>query len=93
MNTKILIILIAACLTAPAAAHPDLIVSEVNAYHYDGAKHGIAWFNLTNYVGYPGYTLPKEWVGDVTGDGLIDTGDVILLSNYVGYPGYSLNCI
>jgi len=48
---------------------------------------------LSNYVGYPGYTLPKEWVGDVTGDGLIDTGDVILLSNYVGYPGYSLNCI
>ena len=47
---------------------------------------------LSNYVGYPGYTLPKEWVGDVTGDGLIDTGDVILLSNYVGYPGYSLNC-
>ena len=47
---------------------------------------------LSNYVGYPGYTLPNEWAGDVTGDGLIDTGDVILLSNYVGYPGYSLNC-
>ena len=30
--------------------------------------------------------------GDVTGDGVVDTGDVILLSNYVGYPGYELNC-
>ena len=48
---------------------------------------------LSNYVGYPGYSLQNEWAGDVTGDGLIDTGDVILLSNYVGYPGYSLNCI
>ena len=47
---------------------------------------------LSNYVGYPGYTLQNEWAGDVTGDGLIDTGDVILLSNFVGYPGYSLNC-
>lgn len=25
-------------------------------------------------------------------NGVINTGDVILLSNYVGYPGYSLNC-
>ena len=47
---------------------------------------------LSNYVGYPGYTLVNEWAGDVTGNGVIDTGDVILLSNYVGYPGYSLNC-
>ena len=48
---------------------------------------------LSNYVGYPGYTLPKVWASDVTSDGLIDTGDVILLSNFVGYSGYSLNCI
>ena len=34
----------------------------------------------------------SDLCGDVTGDGVIDTGDVILLSNYVGYPGYSLNC-
>jgi hypothetical protein len=47
---------------------------------------------LSNYVGYPGYTLVNEWAGDVTGNGVIDTGDVILLSNYVGYPGYELNC-
>jgi hypothetical protein len=47
---------------------------------------------LSNYVGYPDYTLQNEWAGDVTGNGVIDTGDVILLSNYVGYPGYSLNC-
>jgi len=47
---------------------------------------------LSNYVGYPGYTLVNEWAGDVTGNGVIDTGDVILLSNYVGYPGYVLNC-
>ncbi len=30
--------------------------------------------------------------GDVTGDGAIGIGDVILLSNYVGYSGCSLNC-
>ena len=47
---------------------------------------------LSNYVGYPGYTLVNEWAGDVTGNGVIDTGDVILLSNYVGYSGYVLNC-
>jgi hypothetical protein len=47
---------------------------------------------LSNYVGYPGYTLQNEWAGDVTGNGVINTGDVILLSNFVGYPGYSLNC-
>ncbi len=29
---------------------------------------------------------------DVTGDGAIDRGDVILLANYVEYSGYSLNC-
>ena len=33
--------------------------------------------------------------GDVTGNGVVDTGDVILLSNYVGYypgnPNYALN--
>ena len=30
---------------------PDLIVSEVNAYHYYGAKEWSSpWFNLTNYV-------------------------------------------
>ena len=47
---------------------------------------------LSNYVGYPGYTIQNGWAGDVTGNGVINTGDVILLSNYVGYPGYSLNC-
>ena len=47
---------------------------------------------LSNYVGYPGYTLRDVWSGDVTGNGVIDTGDVILLANYVGYPGYTLNC-
>ena len=30
--------------------------------------------------------------GDVTCNGVVDTGDVILLSNFVGYPGYELNC-
>lgn len=30
--------------------------------------------------------------GDVTGDGVIDTIDAILLSNYEGHSGYSLNC-
>ncbi len=30
--------------------------------------------------------------GDVTGNDVVDTGDVILLSNYVGYPGYELKC-
>ena len=30
--------------------------------------------------------------GDVTCNGVVDTGDVILLSNYVGYSGYVLNC-
>ena len=28
--------------------------------------------------------------GDVTGNKIVDTGDVILLSNYVGYSGYTL---
>jgi hypothetical protein len=28
--------------------------------------------------------------GDVTGNNVVDTGDVILLSNFVGYPGYVL---
>lgn len=31
--------------------------------------------------------------GDVTGDGIVNTGDVILLANYVGYPGYELDCL
>ncbi len=33
--------------------------------------------------------------GDVTGDGVVNTGDVILLANYVGYypgnPNYALD--
>ncbi|MGB2841322.1 MAG: DUF3344 domain-containing protein [Halobacteriota archaeon] len=44
--------LLAASASVPAiaAAQPDLIVTGVNAYHYEGAKTGSAWFNLTNYV-------------------------------------------
>ena len=41
------IIAVAMPVTA-TAQQPDLLVSEVNAYHYEGAKD--VWFNLTNYV-------------------------------------------
>jgi hypothetical protein len=55
MNNKSLVIAVLGILAliatpATAAAQPDLIVTEVNAYHYEGAKTGSAWFNLTNYV-------------------------------------------
>ncbi len=29
---------------------PDLIINTINAYHYEGAKTGYAWFNLSNEV-------------------------------------------
>ena len=45
------LVLIAVTMPTPVAAQqPDLIVTEVNAYHYEGGKTGSAWFNLTNYV-------------------------------------------
>ena len=43
------LVLIAVAMQATAAAQqPDLLVTGVNAYHYEGAKD--VWFNLTNYV-------------------------------------------
>jgi len=45
------LVLIAVAMQATAAAQqPDLLVTEVNAYHYEGAKTGSAWLNLSNYV-------------------------------------------
>ena len=41
--------LIAMPVTA-AVQQPDLLVTEVNAYHYEGEKTGSVWFNLSNYV-------------------------------------------
>jgi hypothetical protein len=41
-------------------------------------------FLVVEYEGVPGTC------GDVTGNNVVKTGDVILLSNYVGYTGYTL---
>ena len=67
-------------------------------------EHGVCDFLLDNVTlanPPPGGEIPDVNVssgsvkiiygicGDVTGNIVVDTGDVILLSNYVGYPGYT----
>ena len=51
------------------------------------ASGGIFNFNITLAS-----EAPPGVCGDVTGNGVVNVGDVILLSNYVGYSGYELNC-
>jgi hypothetical protein len=49
------------------------------------SRGGDEYVNICNTI----LTL-ERMCGDVTGNGVVNTGDVILLSNYVGYTGYTL---
>jgi len=57
----------------------DVILSDPDAHEIPGV-------NVSN----GSVEIMSGICGDVTGNDVVDTGDVILLSNYVGYPGYML---
>jgi hypothetical protein len=58
----------------PAEVNHTVTTEEMNAGGFE--------LNLT--------VEPIGKCGDVTGNNVVNTGDVILLSNYVGYTGYTL---
>lgn len=49
------------------------------------SRGGDEYVNICNTI-----LILERICGDVTGNGVVNTGDVILLSNYVGYTGYTL---